>query len=108
MEGNISITVVTDPCVCLVRTVGSTNPILSRLLPVVSVPHQKIPSSVLNVQSSALFALVSTLRRVFSKLNLNLVFFFEAQPCAERFIQFRDVVDIALFFSTHRAKIDLG
>lgn len=108
MEGDIFITAVTDQCVCLVHTVGSTNPILSPSLPVVSFPHQKIPNSVLKAQFSALFSLVSTLGRVFSKLNLNLVFFFETQPCAERFIQFRDVVDISLFFPIHRAKIDLG
>ena len=64
--GNIFITAVMDQCVCLVHTVGSTNPIQALAAGGQLSPSEN-PNSVLKAQSSALFP-VSTLGRFFEAI----------------------------------------
>ena len=76
---NTSTIVAMGRSACPVPIAGTMNPIQSPQLSANSALLLTIPNPALRTLNSALLRLVSALRCVFSKLDLNLIFFIEAQ-----------------------------
>ena len=77
--GNTSTIVAMDRSACPVPTVDTMNPIQSPQLSANRALPPIIPNSALRTVNSALLKLVSSLGRIASKLNLNLILLIEPQ-----------------------------